>query len=323
MGHLEGLKVVELAGGENSALSGLERLQAGLASSGDRVPFSDLIKMRVENAQPSEVTAAADFPAWATDLLSASLPGPIASLADLTGGFSVLTTLPAGRVTVTTQLRVDFVGAIASGPGQWSCHATCVHATGEVGLSHGEVRNPTGDLIGRSTVWAMVIDAPSPGVPTRPRPGAKPGPAGAVCGSAGSLLERAVVAELGAACLEAEGGRSRLYVPPREDLANSVGSMHGGAIALLGDFAGAVALASLDVSGLPWARRLWMQVEYLRPVIMGDGGCEVTAFVSWRSKRLALVDGEVTGPGGATSARIRQAALISQPFEETESRRHA
>jgi uncharacterized protein (TIGR00369 family) len=299
-----------LGGGEAPALSGLERLRAGLASSGDRVPFSDLIKMRVEDAQPGQVTVVAEFPGWVDDLVAASLAGPVASIADLAGGFSVLTTLPAGRVTVTSQLRVDFVGAIEASPGVWSCHAACVYLSDEVGLSHGEVRNASGELVGRSTLWAAVIDSP----PVRPAPSPLPTierrPHGLVCPSAQPLLGRPVVTELGVVCLEAESGRCRLQVPPREELANSVGSMHGGATALLGDFAGAVALASLDPSGLPSARRLWLQVDYLRPVIMSEGACQVTAAVSWRSRRLALVDGEVIGGAGATSARIRLASLL-------------
>jgi acyl-coenzyme A thioesterase PaaI-like protein len=85
--------------------------------------------------------------------------------------------------------------------------------------------------------------------------------------------------------------------------------MHGGAIALLGDFTGAVAVASLDHPHAIAPRRLWTQIDYLRPVRM-TGTSEFTAEVSWRSKRVAIVDGAVTGPGSTTAARIRQASLL-------------
>jgi uncharacterized protein (TIGR00369 family) len=115
--------------------------------------------------------------------------------------------------------------------------------------------------------------------------------------------------ELDIACLEATEGRARLRVPPADELANSVGSMHGGAIALLGDFTGAVALSTLRGPHSADARRLWTQIDYLRPIRM-TGTTEFAADLSWRSRRVAMVEGEVTAPGATTAARIRQASLI-------------
>jgi uncharacterized protein (TIGR00369 family) len=209
---------------------------------------------------------------------------------------------------------VDFVGTISSTPGPWSCTAVCDHVTSEVGLSRGEIRNGSGEIVALSTLWAAVIDTPPP-VPSSTRHPFGPAhsapdslDSGRVAKSAGRLLDLSICQELGIACLEASDGRTRLGLPPTEDLGNSVGSMHGGAIALLGDFTSAVALASLGHAHAI-ARRLWMQIDYLRPVRM-TGTSEFTAEVSWRSKRVAMVDGAVTGPGPTTAARIRQASLL-------------
>jgi uncharacterized protein (TIGR00369 family) len=290
------------------ALTGLERLRAGLASSGDRVPFADLLHTRVVESEPGSVTVLADFPDWTLDLVAASLPGPLATIADGAGGFSVLTCLPAGRMSVTSQLRVDFLGAIQASSGPWSSRATCAYVTSEVGLSHGDIRNGSGDVVGRSTLWAAVVDSPAPA--RRPRTAGVVRDDGqalvseAVPASPQPLLDLPIAARLGIVCLAAGEGRSRLRVPPQDDLANSVGSMHGGAVALLADFTCAVALATSGV-----VAPLWMQIDYLRPVLM-TGGSEFAAGVFWRSRRMVLVDGEVIGPGGAACARIRQAWLV-------------
>jgi uncharacterized protein (TIGR00369 family) len=297
------------------ALTGLERLRAGLASSGDRVPFADLLHTRVVDSEPGSVTVLADFPDWIGDLVATSLPGPLATIADGAGGFSVLTRLPAGRMSVTSQLRVDFVGPIQPTSGPWSSRATCAYVTDDVGLSHGDIRNGTGDVVGRSTLWAAVVDSPAP---TRAPPRGVVvahdeqglSPPEAIPAAARRLLDLPVAARLGIACLAAGEGRSRLRVPPQVDLANSVASMHGGAVALLGDFTCAVALATLEVTAASGAMApLWMQVDYLRPVLM-TGGSEFAAGVSWRSRRMALVDGDVIGPGGAACARFKQAWLV-------------
>jgi uncharacterized protein (TIGR00369 family) len=293
-------------------LTGLERLRAGLASSGDRVPFADLLHTRVVDPEPGSVTVLADFPDWIEDLVAVSRPGPLATIADGAGGFSVLTRLPAGRMSVSSQLRVDFVGAIRPTSGPWSCTATCGYLTDQVGLSHGEIRNGAGDVVGRSTLWSAVVDSSTvtstlatstSTLATVDERGPSASPK-AVTAATPPLLDLPITARLGIACIEAAEGRGHLRVPPQADLANSVGSMHGGAVALLGDFTCAVALATSGV-----VAPLWIQIDYLRPVLM-TGSSEFAAGVSRRSRRTALVDGEVIGPGGATCARIRQAWLV-------------
>jgi acyl-coenzyme A thioesterase PaaI-like protein len=297
-----------------SELSGLERLEAGLASSGDAVPFAELVGMRLAGAAPGEVTVVAEWPGWMEELAATVTPGPVAILADSAGGFSVLTNLAAGRVSVSSQLRVDFVGTPRAASGEWACHAVNTDAAGDVALSHGEVRDGTGAVVGRSTLWSAVIDSPSTTRLSKERPatgeGMRPPESSAAVGpGARPILDLDVWGRFDVACVMASEGRSLLWVPPANDLMNSVGSMHGGAVALFCDLATAVALASSDLEVRPQARRLWMHMDYLRPVLM-DGPSRFRAEVVWRSRRLALVDGEVTGPGGLKAARIRQATLL-------------
>jgi uncharacterized protein (TIGR00369 family) len=265
------------------------------------------------------VTVAAHFPTWLVDGISASLLGPLAAIADSAGGFAVFSTLPPGRLAVTAQLRLDVINPQLQSRSEWSCRAWTRHVTDDVGLAHGEINSAAGTRTALISLWAAITrpatfdnsepsrsaDAELPsghdvGLELRP---------GLIADEARRLLDLPLCGNLRITCPEATGGRARLLLPPDPRLANSLGSMHGGAIALLADLSTAVALSSMPGPRAVEPMRIWEQVDYMRPVSL-TGHTEFWATVTTRSARSATVEGEVIRSDGQVAARIRQASLI-------------
>ncbi len=302
-------------------MTGIERLRAGLGSSGAGVPFADLLQMTIGDIGLGHVTVSSPVPSWVVGGPGGSLTGAFAALADAAGGLSVLSMLPPERMAITAQLRLDFVEPLPGSVELLSCRANARHVDTDVGLAQGEISNADGSTVALMTLWARVVSsstsqrlqptngshvgahkAPAKnhdGVPTSPAPPDR----------LRRLLTLPLLAALHVSWLEASDGRARFRLPQAPQLANSVGSMHGGAIALLADLSAALALSTQSGADYPEERRLWQQVDYLRPAPLTEA-TEFRAAVVTRTSRMASVEGEVVSADGTTVARIHQTSLM-------------
>jgi uncharacterized protein (TIGR00369 family) len=193
-----------------------------------------------------------------------------------------------------------------------------------VGLAHGEINGADGTRTALVSLWAAITrlassaDDREPSRSDRGQAADEERPSGPNVGwerttgriadEARHLLDLPLCANLRLTCPEATSGRARLLLPPDSRLANSGGSMHGGAIALLADLSTALALSSLLGPHAATPMRLWEQVDYVRPVSL-TGHTEFWATVTTRSARSATVEGEVIADG-QVAARIRQTSLL-------------
>jgi uncharacterized protein (TIGR00369 family) len=82
------------------------------------------------------------------------------------------------------------------------------------------------------------------------------------------------------------------------------GVVHGGAVAILGQLACAVGLEATA------ARRTEVAVDYLRPTLVGKP-CTLRAEVVHRSRRVAIVAGEILDESGRTTARFTETSMIT------------
>jgi uncharacterized protein (TIGR00369 family) len=80
------------------------------------------------------------------------------------------------------------------------------------------------------------------------------------------------------------------------------GVVHGGAVAILGQLACAAGLGTK-------ARRTELAVDYLRPTLVGQP-CTLHAEVVHRSRRVAIVAGEIMDGSGRMTARFSETSIL-------------
>jgi uncharacterized protein (TIGR00369 family) len=283
----------------NADLDGLERLRRGLSTVGTSVPFADLCHMSLVDAGRGWVTRSTHLPPWLARLADSAMPGPQSILADNALGNAMLTVLPAGRISVTTELRLDLVGATNIGDPVLVCEARVVEVTDDVGLSNGVLRDGSGTTVAVATMWSAIIDRP-----VAPVGAQVPAPPVHAARAATTIAEMFDIEES-----DAEPLSVVLRVPPRAELANSLGFVHGGAVSVLADYACATLLGR-TVSG-PVLRRLHHQIHYVRPTTM-TGAVEYRARLLERSRRFATLECLVVDGQGATTARVSQLCALGR-----------
>jgi uncharacterized protein (TIGR00369 family) len=100
-----------------------------------------------------------------------------------------------------------------------------------------------------------------------------------------------------------EAGAVVLSVVAPPEFERNGGVVHGGAVAILGQLACAVSLETAE------ARRTELAVDYLRPTLVGQP-CTLRAEVVHRSRRVAIVAGEIMDGSGRMTARFSETSIL-------------
>jgi uncharacterized protein (TIGR00369 family) len=107
---------------------------------------------------------------------------------------------------------------------------------------------------------------------------------------------------LGLELLRFEGGEVELAVPPRADLVNHLGMLHGGVVMTLLDVAMAHAVRSTDADGMahgPGLVTVEMKTSFLRPAV---GDVRALGRVLRKTSSLAFCEGWVHDGAGEVAA---------------------
>lgn len=284
-------------------LTGLERLQRGLGSRGQTVPFLEAAPMPVVEVGVGHATCELPPTPWFDGLTSPAASGPLAALADRTLGTAVLTVLPAGLISVSIGLHLDVVTDSDLDVRPLTCAGHGARVGDRRGFARGDLLDRTGSVIARATLHTMVVPASTPSDPDRPT---GPGPIGQAAVPA-IPADVPLAADLGIRA-EVDDGRARLQVPPDERLANSLGMVHGGAIAVVLDLAGTLAIGSgsdPEITTSP----LEFGVRYLRPTPL-TGPVVCCAEVTYQSRALVVVDHRILDPDGRVTATAQSTHAI-------------
>ena len=285
----------------DAELDGLERLRSGLATAGASVPFGDFCKMSLVDAGPGWATRSLRLPPWLAQLADSALPGAQSVVADSALGNAVLSTLPPCRVNVTAELRLELVRAATFGDPILVCEARVVDVDDNVALSNGVVRDGSGATVALATMWSAIIQRaagpPTAGTPPVPAPPVR-------TPMVGTIIEMLDIDET-----DDEGGSVVLCVPPRAELANSLGFVHGGAVSMLADVACATLVRRTIAAQR--VRHLHHQIQYFRPTPM-IGHTEYRARLVEQSRRFATLDCLIIDGRGATTARASQLMSVTQ-----------
>ncbi|MDQ3878037.1 MAG: PaaI family thioesterase [Actinomycetota bacterium] len=327
------------------ALSGLERMQAGLRNQMPPPPTFHLFGNRLVAASPASVTFSMPCSEWLQTDVGIYFAGVSALVADAALGSAVLVTLGPAKVVVTSDLSFNFFRQVGVTSRQLICRARPIEVGRTLGVAEGLVEDGEGRIVAHCTTRCFIKDLDVPpfdgelpvvDLPTydTPDPYLRPVPDGAVKRDVyesmpfidiiKSWKERPLSpsAELFALTdLGAEPGSFTTAIKATPWMASPAGTVYGGVLAYMADSILTGALSTtlgMDESG----SILDLKVQFVRPVwpdgreIVGD------AHVTYRGKGFAAARGEMKNADGKTvvlmtsSARVRSGTSWGSLLQE-------
>ena len=261
--------------------------------------------LRFTEVSDGTATVACALSPWLVDVSGHVAAGIAAVVADSALGTALLTTMPAGRSIMTSQLRIDHLAPITSLSGELHAIAHVEDLASASPLVVAEVRDDTGLRVASASARCMTVTghgellAPLPPVgPTIIDPGGAEALAAMRRGEGSPPFELFLHA-----ATTSESGATVLHVPAVPGFANVFGGMQGGALALLAEQAmGAMARAAVRPGGelVP----VDLQVTYLRPALTDQQPVSLRAHVVRSGGRVVDTACEVlTGTGVVAVAR--------------------
>lgn len=269
--------------------SGLEKIRSGGGYSGT-IPFQQALGYVLMSADPGRVSYRLPPTAVARDLLATgSVFGGIATLVDAACCGAAITMLPGDAVATTRLLEVSLLTPPELDE-PLDAHAA-VDGLGErTAVARTVVCGRDGRPVAVGTVNMFVLRGSSSIRVSVPNPTATP-PSFDV---ARDVRVRA-----------AEGEAS-LEVLPVRGLANSLGTLHGGATAIMLDLAASRVERSIGEAESP--SRVGLSVSYLRPTPL-DQPFRVAAQVEHRGATVVLSEAEIRDARGRITAQARSTSL--------------
>ncbi len=284
-----------------------------LRSSELRAPLRDHAGLRYVRHGPGVLEEAMDVPPWLRDADGAVQPAALLVVADSTLAAAVATTIDADHVPVTRRLavellvrgplRVHVVGAQARVLRADGGRATVrgeVHADGEL-VALASMRTAVVADVGRADVGRADVgraDAGVGGPATGTRPATEP------VSTVGTAWPLEILAGDDTTTV------ARVTAQPWQ--ANSIGTLHGGVVAAIGERALRVALAGPGGAAARRVVPLDHVVDYLRPVPADGGAVEVHAELVHRAGRFAVAHGRILRADGAVAALVRTTAELAE-----------
>lgn len=245
--------------------------------------------------------------------------GVLAFAADGALAAAIGTALGPRRFPTTSNLALNFVRPPAPEAEAILVRSQLMHEGATQALSEATVEDSDGHLLARASTRCVIIDVPGPlpdppekAVPVPDYEGAHPfqrQPDGEVLGQdvwdtvagidilrgwAAGAMPRSPLSNLIGAQLEQVGdGTVVCSMPASGWFCGMGGTLYGGALALLADYAVLGAVQSLQAPGCAWAT-LDLNVRYLRPLSPGNERLRARARVVHRGHRLAVVNVEIS-----------------------------
>ena len=316
-------------------MSGLEQMRAALEHRLPEPPISVLTGLRVTDVGLGKTTFAMPASAWWQSGAGVFLAGTLAFVADAPLGCAIFTSAPPGMGLSTSELSINFLRPATIGSRVLIARGGLIHATRSTGLSEASIEDGRGRLLAHATSRCILTPIPDSAVdlpPVRPLPPpADPQPAPFLSQPEGEVfgqefwdatpgieamrqyVEGAFVPPvfrfMGMRGVEVEDGAMTIAMPASAWLANALGVVYGGALALLVDAAITTATATLVPPATAFSP-LDLKVNYLRPVFPHDGELTATARIVHRGRTIAVATCEITNEAGKTVAMANGSVLI-------------
>lgn len=267
-------------------------------------------------------------------------PGIVALPADAALGTAFATTLPAGVVTTTSELTINYLRPIRMK--RLAARASVIDSTSYQGLIESSVVDEDGRMVAHLTSRYITIKPPidlatlTGEIPFADDPpleqalylremseGEIHPPRNDLSGleifartAAGEFPQPPMTRMLGMSAPVVTDGRFATTVPASRWFTSPASTIYGGTTALILE----VALTSAASTTLPagWScAPLDMKVQYLRPWLADDARCALSAEVFHRGRRMAMMRAELRNGAGKTVAVATGSALIlERPWSE-------
>ena len=322
----------ELWGPEVLDKTGLEMLRASAERALPDPPLTTLTGLRLNAVGVGVASAAMPASLWWQSGAGVFLAGSIAFVADLPLASAVLPTAPAGTLVASSALSVSFVRPATVRSGSIVGRARLIHSTTSLGLSEGTIEDAQGRLLGHATSRCLMF---RPDRLPRRAPASPPQPAtvidpylrpveGAVYGqeywdnTAGIDVMRQVVAGdfyppsfvlFGLRMPSATTGQVTITMGASPWLANALGVVYGGALAMQADAAMTLAVGSTVPAATAYSP-LDMKIYFLRPALPDGRTLAARATVRHRGRTIAVVSCDIVDGDERVIAQASGSVLI-------------
>ncbi|HLF70476.1 MAG TPA: PaaI family thioesterase [Actinomycetota bacterium] len=314
-------------------LSGLERMLAFTQGRAPRPPVHHLTGLTPVEASPGTSTFTMPSTGWLNSPTGIFQPGVLAFLADAPLGTALMTGLPAGEVTTTSDLTMSYLRPAGIESGLLTGKAKTIHLGRNLGLAEITITDEGGKVLAHGTTRCFILRFPVPDglePPQEDLPSYEDDPYQRDV--VGDVLPQEVWNSLtgleimlgfingelppppihyltGMHPTSASEGEAEFVIPATRWLTSPASTIYGGSIALLAD----AALSSAVQTTVPAATAfapLDLKVNYLRPAFADDKDLVARAHVTHRGKRLAVAEAELTNAEGKTVAIATGSSLI-------------
>jgi uncharacterized protein (TIGR00369 family) len=314
------------------------------------VPYFELLRLVDASSADGRSACTMEVGDWLVGAGALGIQAAVTGFADCVLSYAATAPQP-GDLNVTLGLQVDFWRAPPSIGSRLTGTAEVQSQQGAVALVLGRILEGD-DVLATASLRAMTAPSPASGrlpspspspshgtrsTPTGPsaaRPDADLAPANARSAGSGTAhqppltgdrdLAKVLALDLatmsGAEVVAVGEGtlRLRLVMPPTFE--RTVGIVHGGAVAAIGQLASAAAMqAALPVGVHP--RRLSVTIDFLRPTLVGPP-VEAVATVVHRSRRVIVMDVDLFTADGRRTARLTERAMIEEVGDATVGHAH-
>jgi uncharacterized protein (TIGR00369 family) len=262
--------------------------------------------------------------------------GVLAFAADGALGTAIHTTLGPRRVLATSDLTFSFIRPPDPDSDAIIVRSRLIHEGTTQALAEATIEDPVGHLLARGATRCLIIDVPGPlpeppHVPVPdpdyrgPHPHQRP-PEGEILpqqvwdstngidllrGWQRGTLPRSPLSNLiGAQVLQVGEGEITCAIPASPWFCGIGGTLYGGVLALLADYAIHGAVQSVLSPGTAWAT-LDLKVRFLRPIITDGHQVQARARVVHRGHRIAVAAVEILAAGKV--AALADAAVMLLP----------
>jgi uncharacterized protein (TIGR00369 family) len=120
-------------------------------------PVLMLLGMRITEIAQGKVVFAVTPAEYHYNPLGAVHGGVISTLADSAMACAIQTTLPAGVMLTTIELKVNFLRALTADTGEVSCTGSVIHAGNRIATAEARVVDATGRLYAHATTTCMLL----------------------------------------------------------------------------------------------------------------------------------------------------------------------
>jgi uncharacterized protein (TIGR00369 family) len=319
-------------------LPGLEQLRSFYRGLALPPPLAHLTGMFITEVEPGAVTFTMPATEWLLSPPGYIQLGVLAMMADGSLGCSIQTSLPPATPYTTSDLSMSFLRPVVANGGVLVSRGRLINSGRSLALSDVEIHDAGGRLMAHGTSRCFVLDqidpAPDPSevepveIPVYDTPdpylrpvAGRPVPQEAWDRMTGLEVMRALASGdlpappishlTGLRPTEIAEGKATFVLPTTPWLTSPLGTVQGGATALLADTVLATAVQTTLPPRTVYAP-LDLKVNYLRPVFADGRELVGTAKVVHKGKTLAVASAEIHNADGKKAAVATGTALIRE-----------